>query len=113
MLPFFIFTVNYAEGMPLAQIPVLTPKQVRGRLNRNGIQRLVREGKQAHLCEALGQQSLMGRCRRDRMKEYVLTWGDLEPYELWIEKSAEVIVVNRMSRHRKGKVGILTALMKD
>ena len=27
------------------------------------------------------------------MKEYAPTWGDLEPYGLWIEKSAEVIVV--------------------
>ena len=27
------------------------------------------------------------------MKEYVLTWGDLELYEIQIEKSAEVIVV--------------------
>ena len=68
------------------QNPVLT--------NRNGIRRPIREGKQAHLCEALGQQSLMGRCRRDRRKEYVLTWGDLEPYVLRIEKSAEVIVVD-------------------
>ena len=23
-------------------------------------------------------------------REYVLTWGDLDPYGLWIEKSAEV-----------------------
>ena len=66
------------------QIPVLT--------NRNGIRRPVREGKQAHLCDARNQQSLVGRCRRDRMKEYALTWGDLEPYELWIEKSAEAIL---------------------
>jgi hypothetical protein len=27
------------------------------------------------------------------MKEYVLTWGDLDLYEIQIEKSAEVIVV--------------------
>ena len=67
------------------QIPVLT--------NRNGIQRLVREGKQAHLCEARNQQSRMGRCRSDRMKDKCLTRGDLERYELPIEKSAEVIVV--------------------
>ena len=66
------------------QIPVLT--------NRNGIQRLVREGKQAHLCEARSQQSRMGRCRSDRMKDKCFTWGDLGLYELQIEKSAEVIV---------------------
>ena len=29
------------------------------------------------------------------MKEYVLTWGDLDLYGLQIEKSAEVIVVDR------------------
>ena len=69
------------------QIPVLT--------NRNGIRRPIREGKQAHLCEARDQQSLVGRCRRNRMKEYVLTWGDLDLYEIQIEKSAEVIVVDR------------------
>ena len=67
------------------QNPVLT--------NRNGIQRPIRAGKQAHLCEARNQQSLVGRCRRNRMKEYVLTWGGLELYELQIEKSAEAIVV--------------------
>ena len=67
------------------QNPVLT--------NRNGIRRPIRESKQAHLCEARNQQSLVGRCRRNRMKEYVLTWGDLELYELQIEKSAEAIVV--------------------
>ena len=67
------------------QNPVLT--------NRNGIRRPIREGKQAHLCEARNQQSLVGRCRRNRMKEYVLTWGDLELYELQIEKSAEAVVV--------------------
>ncbi|KYG82904.1 hypothetical protein AWW67_05610 [Roseivirga seohaensis] len=69
------------------QIPVLT--------NRNGIRRPFREGEQAHLCEALGQQSLFGRCRRNWKKEYVLTWGDLGLHELETEKSAEVIVVNR------------------
>ena len=48
-----------------------------------------------------------------------LTEGGLELYVIQIEKSADlhagawVIVVNRMSRHRKDKVGILTALMKD
>jgi hypothetical protein len=68
------------------QIPVLT--------NRNDIRRLVQEGKQAHLCEARNQQSRMSRCRSDRMKDKCLTWGDLEPYALRIEKSAEVIVVN-------------------
>ena len=68
------------------QNPVLT--------NRNGIRRPIGAGKQAHLCEAHDQQSLTGRCRRNRMKEYVLTWGDLEPYVLRIEKSAEVIVVD-------------------
>ena len=67
------------------QIPVLT--------NRNGIRRPVREGKQAHLCDARNRQSLVGRCRRNRMKEYVLTWGDLELYVIQIEKSAEAIVV--------------------
>ena len=66
------------------QNPVLT--------NRNGIRRPIREGKQAHLCEARNQQSLKGRCCRNRMKEYVLTWGDLDLYGLQIEKSAEVIV---------------------
>jgi hypothetical protein len=50
-------------------------------------------GEQAHLCEALGQQTIAGRCRRNRRKEYALTWGDLEPYVLWIEKSAAVVVV--------------------
>jgi hypothetical protein len=29
------------------------------------------------------------------MKEYVLTWGDLDLYGIQIEKSAEVIVVDR------------------
>ncbi len=68
--------------------------------NRNGIRRPVREGKQARpvppkrdLCEARNQQSLVGRCCRNRKKEYVLTWGGLELYELQIEKSAEAIVV--------------------
>ena len=51
------------------QNPVLT--------DRNGIRRPIREGKQAHLCEARDQQSLVDRCRRNRMKEYALTWGDL------------------------------------
>ena len=66
------------------QNPVLT--------NRNGIVRLDREGKQAHLCDARNQQSLSGRCRRNRRKEYVLTWGDLHCYGLAEEKSAEAIV---------------------
>jgi hypothetical protein len=34
----------------------------------------------------------MGRCRRNRIKEYVLTWGDLDLYVIQIEKSAEAIV---------------------
>ncbi len=51
------------------QNPVLT--------NRNGIRRPIRAGKQAHHCEALGQQALFSRCRRDRRKEYALTWGGL------------------------------------
>ena len=51
------------------QNPVLT--------NRNGILRLVRVGEQAHLCDARGQQTLFSRCRRNRRKEYVLTWGGL------------------------------------
>ncbi len=68
------------------QNPVLT--------NRNGIERLEREGKQAHLCEARNQQSLLGRCRGNRRKEYVLTWGDLELHVLQIEKSADLIVVD-------------------
>ena len=63
--------------------------------NRNGILRPSREGEQAHLCEARSQQSLLGRCRGNRRKEYVLTWGDLELHVLQIEKSAEVIVVDR------------------
>jgi hypothetical protein len=41
-----------------------------------------------------------------------LTWGGLDLYVLRIEKSAEVIVVNWMSRHHKDKVGVLTGLMK-
>ena len=32
------------------------------------------------------------RCSSDRHKDIHLTEGDLEPYELWIEKSAEAIV---------------------
>ena len=51
------------------QNPVLT--------NRNGILRLVRVGEQAHLCDARGQQTLFSRCRRNRRKEYALTWGGL------------------------------------
>ncbi len=35
------------------------------------------------------------RCGRHRHKDIHLTEGGLEPYELWIEKSAEVIVVDR------------------
>jgi hypothetical protein len=35
------------------------------------------------------------RCGSDRHKDIRLTEGDLELYELQIEKSAEVIVVNR------------------
>ena len=66
------------------QNPVLT--------NRNDIRRLVRVGEQAHLCDARGQQTLISRCRRNRRKEYVLTWGGLDLYELQDEKSAEVIV---------------------
>ena len=58
----------------------------------SGIRRPFREGEQAHLCEALDQQSLFGRCRRNRRKEYALTWGDLEWYVLPIEKSAEAIL---------------------
>ena len=38
---------------------------------------------------------------------------EVSNYREWFEKSAEVIVVNRMSRHRKDKFGVLTALMKD
>ena len=53
------------------------------------------------------------RCGSDRYKDIRLTEGGLGLHELETEKSAEVIVVNRMSRHRKGKVGILIALMKD
>ncbi len=56
--------------------------------------RLFEGGKQAHLCDARNQQPSDGRCRRNRMKEYVLTWGDLHCYGLAEEKSAEVIVVN-------------------
>jgi hypothetical protein len=69
------------------QNPVLT--------NRNSIRRPFREGEQAHLCEAPDQQSLDGRCCRNRRKEYVLTWGDLGLHELKFEKSAEVIVATR------------------
>jgi hypothetical protein len=73
---------------------------------RNGIQRPSREGEQAHLCDARNQQSLLGRCRGNRRKEYVLTWGDLRLYELQFEKSAEAIVatgnepVNRRRSHK-------------
>jgi hypothetical protein len=84
------------------QNPVLT--------NRNGIRRPVREGKQAHLCEAHDQQSLRGRCRRNRMKEYVLTWGGLKLYVIQIEKSAKVIVVDR--KRAPINRGGLTELMK-
>jgi hypothetical protein len=35
----------------------------------------------------------VSRCRRNRRKEYVLTWGDLYCYELAEERSAEAIVV--------------------
>lgn len=34
-------------------------------------------------------------------KEYVLTWGDLELYELQFEKSAEVIVVESYEPEKK------------
>ena len=67
------------------QNPVLT--------NRNSIRRPNREGEQAHLCNVRNQQSLLGRCCRNRRKEYVLTWGDLGLHVMETEKSAEPIVV--------------------
>jgi|GEM_PF-5074821 len=70
------------------------PVLQRGRLNRNDILRLVRMSKQAHLCKALDQQIFISRCRRFQPKVSAITWGDLEPHELRIEKSAEVILVN-------------------
>ena len=44
-----------------------------------------------HLARGQYQNS---RCGSDRYKDIHLTEGGLEPYELWIEKSAEVIVVD-------------------
>ena len=41
-----------------------------------------REGKQAHLCKARSQQSLMCRCTGNRLKENALTWGGLDSHEL-------------------------------
>ena len=37
------------------------------------------------------------------MKEDVITWGDLEPYGLRIEKSAEVIVIRGYELSKKGR----------
>lgn len=67
---------------------------------RNSIQRPIREGKQAYLCKAPDQQSLIGRCCSDRVKESALTWGDLGLGSefLYTKKSAEVILVAETSR---------------
>jgi hypothetical protein len=37
------------------------------------------------------------------VKEDAITWGDLDSYELAVEKSAEVIVVVEMSPDRSGR----------
>ena len=85
--------------------------------NRNWIQRLYKSDEVAHHTDVqkmvLAIMYLCSRFSGYWVKEYALTWGGLELYVIQIEKSAEVIVVNRMSRHRKDKVGVLTALMKD
>jgi hypothetical protein len=44
------------------------------------------------------------------VKEASTSLDGLELYVIQIEKSAEVIVVNRMSRHCKDKFGVLTSV---
>jgi len=68
--------------VPNCKIRYWSLTRFRDRPIRNGIRRPSREGKQAHLCDARNQQSLLGRCRRDRRKENVLTWGDPDESKL-------------------------------
>ncbi len=79
--------------------------------NRNGIRRPFREGKQAHLCKARSQQSFSGRCRRDRMKDKCLTWGDLgiDLVSMSQEVSRGHSSQRDMSRHPRDKGGVLTS----
>ncbi len=57
--------------------------------------RPIRRGKQAHLCKALDQQTIFGRCRRNRRKEYALTSRRSLSVENAKEKSADTIVALR------------------
>jgi len=84
--------------------------------NRNYIRRLLGRMRYHMLpkSKALERgQYRNSRCSSDRHKDVHLTEGGLELYGLQIEKSAEVIVVNRMSWYQKDNARILTVLMKD
>jgi hypothetical protein len=58
-------------------------------------------GKQSHLCKAQRiPKGYLCRSRRDRRKGKAITRGGLGTHGLGTEKSAEVIVFGKTSRHR-------------